>query len=128
MSSLHFITPLVLPKRSPILGWLPFAVLPVRADQFNSTLLLQSLSERIAVSSLVIQQMLRDFSWNLQVVQEWFDQLHFASVGCGEVGPQGSSFRINDVDHLAAFTTLGLSNLVPPFFARTNQASAAASF
>lgn len=127
VSSLDFVATLILPNRSTILSRLPLAVLPMRANQLDLTLLLQSLSQRIAICSLVVQQVFRGFPGNLQVVQQRLDQFHFASIGGSEVDTQRCSFGIDDVDHLAAFTTLGLSNLVPPFLARTNQASAAAS-
>ena len=63
----------------------------------------------------------------LQLVQRRFDQFDFIVVGCGDVHGQWSPLGIDNVDDLAALSALGVADAVPPFFARANQASAAAS-
>lgn len=71
-----------------------------------------------------LNQVLRIVSGNLESIQRWFDQFHFVMICPREMKCEWRSVR---VDNFGSLSALGLPNFIAPFFARANQASAAAS-
>ncbi|MCA9089935.1 MAG: hypothetical protein KDA90_15040 [Planctomycetaceae bacterium] len=51
----------------------------------------------------------------LQLVQRRFDQFDFVVVGCGDVHGQWSPLGVDNVDDVAAFSALGVTDAVPLF-------------
>jgi hypothetical protein len=127
MGSLNFIATSILSTGTTVLRRLLLAPPAMGTDQFYATLL-KTLTQWIAVRSTIIDQMLRDMIRNLQSIQCRLDQLPFAVIGTSEVDCQWRSLGIDDIKNLGSLTAFGVSDSVTPFFARANQASAAASF
>lgn len=126
--SLHNISSAVSPTSAAVLSRRLLTTFAMGADQFDATVIVESLAQRIAISSPIVNQMLRNFVANLNSIQGWLNELDLAVVCAGQVDGERCAVRVNDVDHFRALATFGVANSVAPFFARANQASAAASF
>ena len=128
MSSFHDVASGVSPTRATILRRWLLSAFAMWADQFDTAFSVQSFTQGIAVCGAIVDQMLRDFIWNLQAIQGGLNQLHFAVVGGGQMNGERCAMRVNDIDDFRSFATFRVADSVAPFFARANQASAAASF
>lgn len=124
-AAFDFVTPSVSSECASVLC-LPFhTVAAVRADQLDFASL-QSFSQRIAVSRLVVDQSLGSLRQQLPI-QERFDAVDFGGRGTADVGGQGESLSINQEHELRSLATLGLAHVGAPFFAGQNVPSPNAS-
>jgi hypothetical protein len=98
------------------------------ADQFNASVVVESSTQWVAVCGAIVDQMFRDFVRNLQSIQRRLNQLDFAMIRGGQMDGEQCAVRVNDIDDFGSFATFGVADSIAPFFARANQASAAASF
>ncbi len=115
------------PTRATVLGRRLFPAFAMRAHQFDTAFVAEPLAQRIAVGGSIVNQMFRGFVENLQPVESGLDQFHLAVVSSGQIDGEGDSIRVDDVNNLGSLATFGIADSVAPFFARANQASAAAS-
>ena len=128
MCSFNDVASGIAPTRAAVLSRWLLSAFAMRADQFNPSVIVQSLTQGIAVGGAIVDQMLGDFVRNLQAIQGGLDQLDLAVVGRGQMDGEQCAVRVNNIDDFGALATFGVADSVSPFFARANQASAAASF
>lgn len=97
----------------------------VWANEIDSTLP-QPYSERIAIRSPVIDEMLRG-AWNFQVVEQMLDQGDFGGTGTVHLCRQRKSTAVSEDHDLASLAAFRVADARAPFFAREKVPSAKAS-
>ena len=128
MCSFHDVASGVSPTRATILSRRLLSAFAMRADQFDAAFIVQSFAQGIAVCGAIVDQMVGDLVRNLQAIQGGLNQLHLAVVGGRQMDGERYAARVDNIDNFRSLAALGVGNSVAPFFARANQASAAASF
>ena len=123
--ALHLPSPLIAPKRSPVLGRGSLTSASMGADQLD-TPFGQALPQGIAVRRSVIDQSLGALAQNA-ILQERFNQLHFRGAGAGDVDAQGGAAAVDQEHDLRPFAALGLANTKSPFLAGAKVPSAIVS-
>ena len=109
-------------KRSTVLSWRLFAVGFVRSDEFGSSFP-QTQSQRIAVSSLVVNQLARPAS-NNAIGEQRLDEIDFVRAGAFDHVATGRTIAVNQQHDFGTFAAFSLAYTKAPFFADENVPSA----
>lgn len=117
--------PLVAAELATILQLRPHAAAAVRADQVDAALR-QPHAQGVAVGRLVVDQPLRPAMQDA-FGQQRLDQADLRRTRAVDLRREGQSAAIGQEHELGAFTTLGLTDAVAPFFAAANVPSAKVS-
>ena len=131
--SLNFPTSFISSQLSAITILLIFIIAPVRANQFNATLL-QSSSKRVTVIALISNQTIRfisrpasSFSGHVDIFQRLFEQRRLVRGRRVQVVSQRNTFAVNHHHPLRTFAPAGLTDAFAPFFAGAKLPSTNAS-
>ena len=105
-------------------GWF-YAIAAMGTDQVDAALL-QTRSQRIAISGRVVQEVLGQAA-EPTPLEQWLDQGHFVRTGARDVRTPRQTVCSGKHHDLGAFAALGLAHASAPFFAEQKVPSAIAS-
>jgi hypothetical protein len=124
--SLDLPASLVPAECSTVLGWRLVSIAFVGSDEFGATFL-QSESQRVAVSSFVVNQLARSASYDA-IGEQRLDEVDFVGTGTFDQIATRHTFAIREQHDLGAFAAFGSTYAKAPFFADENVPSAIDSF
>lgn len=117
---------LVAPQRTAVLPLRTLAVLAMRRDQFDSTLV-QLISKRITIGRFVVEQVFGREAVNDDRVECRLNQFCLGDVRRRDRYADGQAATLGDRFDLGAFADFSDADVVPPFTAGTKVASPAPS-
>jgi hypothetical protein len=122
-SSFYFPAAFITSQLSAIVVFLLLVILPIRANQFNTSAS-QTFPKRVAIISFVSNQSLRFFSWttstftwNSNVIQRFFEELDLRRGRRVQVVSKRNTLAVDHHHPLRALAPLGLTDAFTPFFA-----------
>lgn len=120
--ALDFPAATVARELSTVLEFGASAVAAVRTDEFNAALL-QTLPQTVTVCSHIVNQVLRETA-QAALVKQRFNQRDVVWAGAGDECAQRQSRGVAEDHDLGPFSSFGLADAFPPFFAEANVPSA----
>jgi len=132
-SSLNFPTTSITSQFAAIMVFLLLVILPVRANQFNTSTS-QTLPKRVTIITFIGNQSFRissrttpTFAWHSNVIQRFFEELDLRRGRRVQVVSKRNTFAVDHHHPLRALAPLGLTDAFAPFFAGAKLPSTNAS-